>query len=143
MEQPEKIKKIGSHHKVVSEEDVSSREYYEHSYNRINKKYEKYLSDLFQNNAFEEKSNHLLIFNLKQTSRKAVDTLELFPHNETVDICYTPYKRMLSTHPPGIYESIDLSMRAYMSCYFLKSEFPKMYIKVNSSSKPVAAQICL
>lgn len=50
---------------------------------------------------------------------------------------------MLETHQPGIYESIDLSMRAYMSSYFLRSEFPKMAIKYNNMTRPVSAQICL
>jgi len=40
---------------------------------------------------------------------------------ETIDICYAPYHRLLNAHAPGIYESIDVSMRAYMSSYFLRS----------------------
>ena len=67
----------------------------------------------------------------------------MFHHSYTVDICYTPYNRLLTSHSPGIYESIDLSMRAYMSCYFLKNDIMKMVIKVNNLSKPVTAQICL
>lgn len=119
--------------------------YYTYSYEKINKKYGKYIEDVLAKSEAGDSNNHLLIFELKKMPRtRQLDTLpELYTIEQTVDICYSPYHKTLLSQNQTMYESIDISLSAYMSMYFLKSELPRLSIRVNGKEKHIPSQVYL
>ena len=56
------------------------------------------------------------------------------------DIVFSPYLRILDAHSPLLLESVDVSLKSYMSFFFLKGEGPRMKIKIGNKEINILTQ---
>lgn len=110
----------------------------EYCYQRIWLKYgHRLIPFVTKSEVYKVNRNYLFIFNLRQTMDNVP---ELQGISDGADIQYSPYRRILGAHNPVLKDSIDVSLKSYMSAFFLKTECPKMKIKFGTKEVVIVSQ---